>query len=90
LGYSAWLVLRLGFFVGVAALFDYVTLDAVGQFWVITAGFVVANSAAYLFLAALDAATLAETRFRNEGLDIWLSRAERHAPLTPQALAVSR
>lgn len=90
LGYSAWLVLRLGFFVGVAALFDYIPLDAVGRFWVTTAGFVVANSAAYLFLAALDAVTLAETRFRNEGLDIWLSRAERHAPLTPQALAVSR
>jgi hypothetical protein len=90
LGYSAWLLLRLGFFLGMLALFDLLPLNDVGQAWAITAGFVVANAAAYVYLAALDAATLAEGRFRSEGLDVWLSRAERHAPLTPESVVASR
>lgn len=90
LGALAWLILRLGFFSGVTALLSYLPLDHVAQFWVITAGFVVGNAAAYAFLAALDAATLAECRFRTEGLDIWLSRAEQHGPLTPDIVAVGR
>jgi hypothetical protein len=87
LGAIAWLILRLGFFSGVSALLSLLPLNDVAQFWVVTAGFVIGNAAAYAFLAALDAATLAECRFRSEGLDIWLSRAERHAALTPELLA---
>jgi hypothetical protein len=90
LGYSAWLLLRLGFFIGMLALFDLLPLNDIGQAWVITAGFVIANSAAYVYLAALDACSLAEGRFRSEGLDVWLSRAERHAPLTPESVAAGR
>ncbi|GIH07063.1 hypothetical protein Rhe02_51300 [Rhizocola hellebori] len=90
LGYAAWLLLRLGFFIGMLALFDQLPLTDTAQAWSITAGFVIANSAAYLYLAALDAAALAEGRFRSEGLDIWLSRAQRHAPLTPESVVASR
>jgi hypothetical protein len=90
LGYSAWLLLRLGFFIGMLALFDLLPLTDTGQAWTITAGFIIANSAAYLYLAALDAATLVEGRFRSEGLDVWLSRAERHSPLTPDSVAATR
>lgn len=90
LGAIAWLILRLGFFSGVSALLGFLPLTDVAQFWVITAGFVIGNAAAYAFLAALDAATLAECRFRSEGLDIWLSRAEEHSPLTPELLAARR
>lgn len=88
LGYLAWLLLRLGFFIGVMSLFEYLSVDRVGAFWVLTAGFTIANTVAYTYLAALDAAALAESRFRVEGLDIWLSRAEQHAPLGPDSLAV--
>lgn len=88
LGYFAWLLLRLGFTIGVLSLFEYLAVDRVGAFWVLTIGFVTANAAAYAFLAALDAAAVVETRFRSEGLDIWLSRAERNAPLTADSLAV--
>ena len=87
LGYLAWLLLRLGFTVGVLSLFEYLPVGQIGVFWVLTIGFVVANAAAYAFLAALDAAALIEVRFRTEGLDIWLARAERHAPLTAGSLA---
>ena len=90
LGYSAWLLLRLGFFFGMLGLFDLLPLTDTGQAWAMTAGFVIANSAAYLYLASLDACALAEGRFRSEGLDVWLSRAERHAPLTREALAATR
>lgn len=90
LGYLAWFILRLGFLAGVLALFSYLPLNQAGQFWVLTCGIVLANTAAYAFLAALDASTLAEGRFRSEGLDIWLSRAEQRGPLTPQSLAVRR
>ncbi len=90
MGALAWLILRLGFFSGVTALLGYLSLDRVGQFWVITAGFVIGNAAAYAFLAALDAATLVECRFRTEGLDIWLTRAEQHAPLTAEIVAAGR
>ncbi len=90
LGYFAWVLLRLGFFLGMLGLLSLVPLADLGAAWVMAAAFVVANSAAYLFLAALDAATLVEGRFRSEGLDIWLSRAKRHATLTPEALAVTR
>jgi len=87
LGAISWLILRLGFFSGVSALLSMLPLNDIAGFWVLTAGFVIGNAAAYAFLAALDAATLAECRFRSEGLDIWLSRAERHGQLTPDALA---
>lgn len=86
LGYLAWLLLRLGFGIGLLSVFEYLPVGEVGAFWVLTAGFVLANTAAYAFLSTLDAAAVVETRFRTEGLDIWLSRAERHAPLTPEAL----
>jgi hypothetical protein len=90
LGYLAWLILRLGFFAGVSALLSLFPLTATAHFWLVTAGFVIANTAAYTFLAALDAATLAEARFRSEALDVWLSRAETHGALTPEVLAATR
>jgi hypothetical protein len=90
LGALAWLILRLGFFSGVTALINLLPLNNLGAFWVLTVGFVIGNAAAYAFLAALDAVTLAEGRFRSEGLDIWLSRAEAHSALTPEVLAATR
>lgn len=89
LGYLAWLLLRLGFLLGVLSLFQYFSVDNVGAFWILTVGLAIANTVAYTYLAALDAAAVVESRFRIEGLDIWLSRAERHGPLTPDSL-VSR
>ncbi len=90
LGFFAWALLRLGFSIGVLSLFDYVTFGETAAFIVVTAGTVIANAAAYVFLAALDAAALAEIRFRTEGLDIWLSRAEQHSRLTPDSVAAAR
>ncbi len=90
LGYTAWVLLRLGFLLGMIALFDLLPLSETGQAWALTAGFVIANSVAYLFLASLDAAVFVEGRFRSEGLDVWLGRAERHAPLTLERLAATR
>src|SRR5581483_10583864 len=65
LGAIAWFILRLGFFSGVSALLSLLPLGDVAQFWVLTCGFVIGNAVAYAFLAALDAATLAECRFRS-------------------------
>ncbi|WP_117215016.1 hypothetical protein [Allorhizocola rhizosphaerae] len=87
LGYLAWLLLRLGFLVGLMSLLGFLSVDDVTAFWILTVGFVIANVAAYSFLAALDAAAVIESRFRGEGLDIWLARAERHAPLTHETVA---
>ena len=90
LGYFAWVLLRLGFLLGMVALLNMLPLSDLGSAWVMGAGFVVANCAAYLFLAALDATVLVEGRFRSEGFDIWLSRAQQHATLTPQLLAAQK
>lgn len=52
------------------------------------AALTVANAVAYASLAALDAVVLIEARIRTEGLDLWLSRAAAHHPLTADALLV--
>ncbi len=87
LGYFSWLLLRFGFFIGLTSLLGFLDADTVTGFWILTVGFVIANVGAYTFLASLDAAALIEARFRGEGLDIWLTRAEQHAPLTPETVA---
>jgi hypothetical protein len=91
LGYVSWIAIRLalGLF-GVAAL----EISGLGGGpWVAPVGvlvWVLVNVVAYSTLACLDAVLHLETRMRTEGLDIWLSRAARHAPLAPHLLAVSR
>jgi hypothetical protein len=87
LGYLAWLLLRLGFYLGLDSLLGFLSVGVMGGFWILTIGIVIANVAAYAFLASLDAAAVIEARFRGEGLDIWLARAERHAPLTHETVA---
>jgi hypothetical protein len=86
-GYLAWLLLRLAFWLGLLELLSFAEFEAPWDFLVISAGLILANASAYVFLAALDAVTIAEVRFRTEGLDIWLSRAEQFSTLTPQSLA---
>ncbi|SDY71013.1 hypothetical protein SAMN05444365_103210 [Micromonospora pattaloongensis] len=88
LGYLAWLALRLALgFAGFSAL------DAVGLVdprWAPLAAAVtwlLVNAIAYPTLACLDAVLHLETRMRTEGLDILLSRARHHGPLTPALLA---
>jgi hypothetical protein len=79
MGYLSWLLLRLAFFLGLSSLMGLLVLDDMATFWVRTAGFAVVNTAAYAYLASLDACAVVESRFRSEAWDIWLNRAERPA-----------
>lgn len=79
LGYTSWLLLRLAFFLGLSSLMGLLLLDDLTTFWTRTAGFALINTAAYAYLAALDACALVESRFRSEAWDIRLNRAERPA-----------
>ncbi|MBV1849477.1 hypothetical protein [Catellatospora tritici] len=90
LGYLAWALLRFGFFLGVVAGQDFLSLDNADYDWVLIPSFVLANTVAYACLAALDAALLIESRARVEGLDIWLNRAALRRPLSADLLAATR
>lgn len=88
LGYLAWLAIRVGIgFGGIAALSLAGVDDPHWTGLISAAAWLVVNSIAYPTLACLDAVLLLETRMRTEGLDILLSRARRHGPLTPALLA---
>jgi hypothetical protein len=79
LGYTSWLLLRFAFFLGLSSLMTLLSLDAMTSFWARIAGFAIINTAAYAYLAALDACALVESRFRSEAWDIWLNRDVRPA-----------
>jgi hypothetical protein len=88
LGYLTWMLLRLGFLAGVLSLTAFLPFETVGMFWMLTIGFVIANTATYAYLAALDGCAVAESRFRSEGWDIWLSR--RPMPESPRLTGAAR
>jgi hypothetical protein len=88
LGYLAWLAVRAALGLG-----GFTALKAVGLAdprWAALAAaatWLVVNAIAYPTLACLDAVLHLETRMRTEGLDILLSRARHHGPLTATLLA---
>jgi hypothetical protein len=92
LGYSAWLVIRLGIGLGALAAVNLfysspsATIDDVlmGAAWLIT------NCIAYPMLGCLDVALHMETRMRTEGLDIALHRIQHRGVTAAKALAVPR
>ncbi|MDI1460516.1 hypothetical protein QEZ54_06005 [Catellatospora sp. KI3] len=90
LGYLAWALLRFGFYLGVLAGQDFLSLGDADYGWVLIPSFVLANTVAYACLAGLDAALLIESRTRVEGLDIWLNRAALRRPLSADLLAATR
>ena len=91
LGYVAWLAIKLA--LGLLGVWALDASGLAGGDWIAWIGIGVwlgVNIVAYPTLACLDAVLHLETRMRTEGLDIWLSRAATHGPLTPHLLAVDR
>jgi hypothetical protein len=91
LGYIAWLAIKLA--LGLLGVWGLDSSGLLGGQWIAVVGALVwlgVNVVAYPTLACLDAVLHLETRMRTEGLDIWLSRAATHEPLTPRLLAVGR
>lgn len=91
LGYLAWLAIRVALGLGAVAALDALSLDRPEWTGLMSAlAWLLINTIAYPTLACLDAVLHLETRMRTEGLDILLSRARHHGPLTPALLAVHR
>jgi hypothetical protein len=76
LGYLSWLLLRLAFTLGLSSLMGLLPFGefSMTAFWIGIAGYALINTAAYAYLAALDACVLVESRFRSEAWDIRLNR----------------
>jgi hypothetical protein len=91
LGYIAWLAIRVALGLGGLAALDALSLGEAGWTAPMSAlAWLLINTVAYPTLACLDAVLHLETRMRTEGLDILLSRAAHHGPLTARHLAISR
>ncbi|MEJ3741870.1 hypothetical protein WEI85_01025 [Actinomycetes bacterium KLBMP 9797] len=91
LGYLAWLAIRVALGFGAMAALDALNLDRPQWTGLLSAvAWLLVNMVAYPTLACLDAVLHLETRMRTEGLDILLSRARVHGPLTPHLLVLAR
>ncbi|GAA1745639.1 hypothetical protein [Luedemannella helvata] len=83
-GYLSWLLIRLAVGLGTVAVVGIFidTSTAFTDHLVTGLGWLFINAIAYPVLACLDAVLLVDTRFRSEGLDITLRRAQaRRAPV---------